>query len=49
MISLYLNSKYPHLFIASLFVSGQWDISALKTLEYITAGGVKASGAQEQY
>lgn len=54
MTSLYLNSKYPDLFAASLFVSGQWDISALKPLEeeaffYITAGGdSKASGGQDE-
>ncbi|MCD7998766.1 MAG: hypothetical protein LUH21_16205 [Clostridiales bacterium] len=54
MTSLYLNSKYPALFAASLFVGGQWDISALKGLEeqtffYITAGGdEKASGGQRQ-
>lgn len=54
MTSLYLNSKYPDLFAASLFVSGQWDISVLQPLEnknffYITAGGDgNASGGQEQ-
>ena len=54
MTSLYLNSKYPDLFAASMFVSGQWDISALKPLEektffYITAGGdAKASGGQDE-
>ena len=54
MTSLYLNSKYPELFAASLFVSGQWDISVLKPLEeksffYITAGGdAKASGGQDE-
>lgn len=54
MTSLYLNSKYPDLFAASLFVSGQWDISVLKGLEnkkffYITAGGdMKASGGQDE-
>lgn len=54
MTSLYLNSKYPDLFAASLFVSGQWDISVLKPLEdatffYITAGGDgKASGGQDE-
>ena len=54
MTSLYLNSKYPDLFAASMFVSGQWDISVLKPLEektffYITAGGdVKASGGQDE-
>jgi len=54
MTSLYLNSKYPDLFAASMFVSGQWDISVLKPLEeksffYITAGGdAKASGGQDE-
>ena len=54
MTSLYLNSKYPALFAASLFVSGQWDISVLEPLEgasffYITAAGdEKASGGQDQ-
>ena len=54
MTSLYLNCKYPDLFAASMFVSGQWDISALKPLEnqkffYITAGGdAKASGGQDE-
>ena len=54
MTSLYLNSKYLDLFAASLFVSGQWDISQLKPLEnqkffYITAGGdEKASGGQDE-
>lgn len=54
MTSLYLNSKYPDLFAASLFVSGQWDISVLQPLEeakffYITAAGdEKASGGQDQ-
>lgn len=54
MTSLYLNSKYPDLFAASMYVSGQWDISVLKPLEnqkffYITAGGdEKASGGQDE-
>lgn len=54
MTSLYLNSKYPDLFAASLFVSGQWDISVLRPLEeatffYITAAGdEKASGGQDE-
>ena len=54
MTSLYLNSVYPELFAASLFVSGQWDISVLDCLEkqkffYITAGGdTKASGGQSE-
>lgn len=54
MTSIYLNSKYPDLFAASLFVSGQWDISVLQPLEnkkffYITAGGdEKASGGQDE-
>ncbi len=54
MTSLYLNSLYPDLFAASLFVSGQWNVSVLKPLEgknffYITAGGdEKASGGQDE-
>ena len=54
MTSLYLNSRYPDLFAASLFVSGQWDISVLEPLEsasffYITAGGdQKASTGQSE-
>lgn len=54
MTSLYLNSKYPDLFAASLFVSGQWDISVLSPLTeatffYVTAGGdQKASGGQTE-
>lgn len=54
MTSLYLNSKYPNLFAASLFVSGQWDLSVLSPLTeakffYITAGGdQKASGGQTE-
>ena len=54
MSSLYLNSKYPDLFAASMYVSGQWDISVLDVLEeqtffYITAGGdEKASGGQDE-
>ena len=44
MIKFIIYSKYPDLFAASLFVSGQWDISVLTPLEskkffYITAGG----------
>ncbi len=54
MTSLYLNGTYPGYFAASLFVSGQWDISILKPLEnekffYITAGGDEsASGGQTE-
>lgn len=54
MTSLYLNSVYPDLFAASMYVSGQWDISVLKGMEnqkffYITAGGdAKASGGQDE-
>lgn len=54
MTSLYLNSKYPELFAASLYVSGQWDISVLSGLEkqkffYIVAGGdKKASAGQDE-
>lgn len=53
MTSLYLNGKYPDLFAASLFVSGQWDVNQLNSLTenkffYITAGGdAGASGGQE--
>lgn len=53
MTSLYLNSKYPDLFAASMYVSGQWNVSVLKNMEnqkffYITAGGdEKASGGQD--
>ena len=54
MSSLYLNSVYPDLFAASLYVSGQWDISVLSGMEsqkffYVTAGGdEKASGGQDE-
>ncbi len=54
MTSMYLNSKYPDLFAASIFVSGQWDINVLKPLEskkffYIVAGGdSKASAGQKE-
>ena len=54
MTSLYVNGKYPDLFAASLFVSGQWDISTLKLLEnkkffYVTCSGdQKASGGQTE-
>ena len=54
MTSLYLNSKYPDLFAASLYVSGQWDISVLSGMEdqtffYITSDGdSKASGGQNE-
>ena len=54
MTSLYLNSRYPDLFAASMYVSGQWDISVLgnmtdQTFFYITsAGDTKASGGQSE-
>ncbi len=54
MTSLYLNGTYPDFFAASLYVSGQWDVSILKPLErqkffYITAGGdERASGGQTE-
>ncbi len=54
MSSFYFNATYPDLFAASLYVSGQWDISVLQGLEeqkffYITAGGdEKASGGQDE-
>ena len=44
MTSFYLNTAYPDLFAASLFVGSQWDNSILNVLEdkeffYIVAGG----------
>ena len=54
MTSLYLNSIYPDLFAASLFVSGQWDINVLKGLEektffyIVSAGDSKASSGQAE-
>ncbi len=54
MTSLFINSKYPDLFAASVYVSGQWDINVLKPLEkqkffYIVAGGdAKASAGQNE-
>ena len=54
MTSLYLNSIYPNLFAASLYVSGQWDINVLGNMEnqtffYITSqGDAKASGGQSE-
>ena len=52
MTSFYLNGHYPDLFAATLYVSGQWDVSQLSALSnqnffYITAGGdATASGGQ---
>lgn len=54
MASLYLNSEHPGFFAASMYVSGQWDVSVLKGLEeqaffYIVAGGdEKASAGQDE-
>lgn len=54
MTSLHLNSKYPSLFAASLFVSGQWWAPYLSSLAsakffYITAAGdEKATGGQQE-
>ena len=54
MTFLYLASKYPDLFTAELFVSGQWDINELKGIEsqkffYVTAAGDdKASTGQSE-
>lgn len=50
MMSLYFNIKYPDLFAASLFVSGQWDVAKMegfkdKKFIYITAGGDETSTA----
>lgn len=44
MMSLYFNVKYPDLFAASMFVSGQWDVAKMdgfkdKKFVYITAQG----------
>lgn len=44
MTSFYLNSTYPDLFAATLYVSSQWDVDQLKVLEnqkffYVVAGG----------
>ncbi|MDR3241208.1 MAG: hypothetical protein LBT37_03430 [Lactobacillaceae bacterium] len=52
MTAFYLNSKYPDLFAATLYVSSQWDVNQLKPLEnqkffYIVSGADKtASGGQ---
>lgn len=54
MTSLYINSVCPDLFTASMYVSGQWDVSVLQGMEnqkffYIVAGGdQKASGGQKE-
>ena len=52
MTSFYLNSAYPNLFAASLFVGSQWDNSILNALEdkrffyIVSAGDPKASVGQ---
>lgn len=54
MMSLYFNIKYPDLFAASLFVSGQWDVSKMKDFKdkkfiYITAqGDTTSTGGADQ-
>ena len=54
MMSLYFNIKYPDLFAASLFVSGQWDVSKMKDFKdkkfiYITAqGDATSTGGADQ-
>ncbi|MEW6402165.1 MAG: hypothetical protein AB1649_10215 [Chloroflexota bacterium] len=54
MTILYLSAKYPDLFAAELFVSGQWDVSTLGNLAnqkffYIAAeGDDKASAGQAE-
>ena len=54
MTFLVLASKYPEIFTACLFVSGQWDINTLKGLEgrkfiYVaSAGDDKASKGQQE-
>ena len=52
MISFFLNTVYPNLFAASLFVGSQWDNSILNVLEgrkffyIVSAGDPKASVGQ---
>ena len=52
MTSFYLNTAYPDLFAASLFVGSQWDNSILDVLEdkdffyIVSAGDPKASAGQ---
>ena len=52
MTSFYLNTAYPDLFAASLFVGSQWDTSTLNVLEdkkffyIVSAGDPKASAGQ---
>lgn len=54
MTIMYLSAKYPELFTAELFISGQWDISELEPLAdqkffYIAAAGDdKASVGQTE-
>lgn len=54
MTFLVLAAKYPEMFTACLFVSGQWDINSLKGLEskkfiYVaSAGDDKASKGQQE-
>ena len=54
MISFYLNSKYPDVFAASVFVGSQWDIKVLEPLAkqkffyIVSAGDNKASGGMKE-
>lgn len=54
MMSLYFNIKYPELFAASMFVSGQWDVAKMdgfkdKKFVYITAlGDHESTGGANQ-
>lgn len=54
MTAMYLNTKYPDLFAASLFVSGQWDVSEMdeftneKFFYIVAEGDKKASTGMEE-
>ena len=54
MISLLLSAKYPDLFAAEMFVSGQWDLAQLDGLTgqrfayIVSAGDAKASAGQAE-
>lgn len=54
MIAFYLNSQYPGLFAASMFVGSQWDINVLQPLAQarfiytVSAGDAKASAGMRQ-
>ncbi|MGL5014277.1 MAG: alpha/beta hydrolase-fold protein [Bacteroidales bacterium] len=54
MISFFLNSQYPDLFAASIFVGSQWDINVLQPLAkskfiyIVSSGDEKASNGMSQ-